>query len=233
MLLERLTGLAIKRDQIILAMKKSKLDFEKILDWKEEDTFKFATTLREVSKPILIVANKIDRKSGEALYLKLKKEYNEHIYPCSGLAEFWLRKYEQQGIIEYIPGNNDFKILKPEALSPEAKAGLESVRTKILQKFGSTGIQDVLNYMVFNVLNQIVVYPVFDAVKLSDKDGNILPDAHLVKKGTGLKEFVAEKIHTDLAKNFLYGINARTKMRLGESYELENNDIVKIISAAK
>ena len=61
----------------------------------------------------------------------------------------------------------------------------------------------------------------------------MLPDAHLVKKGMGLKEFVAEKIHSDLAKNFIYGINARTKMRLGEDYELQNGDIVRIVSAAK
>ena len=61
----------------------------------------------------------------------------------------------------------------------------------------------------------------------------MLPDAHLIGNETKLKEFVDEKIHSDLAKNFIYGINGRTKMRLGESYELRNRDIIKIVSAAK
>ena len=61
----------------------------------------------------------------------------------------------------------------------------------------------------------------------------MLPDAHLVPKGTTLKEFVETKVHSELAKNFIYGINARTKLRLGENYILEDNDLVRIVSAAK
>jgi ribosome-interacting GTPase 1 len=55
----------------------------------------------------------------------------------------------------------------------------------------------------------------------------------LVPRGTKLKEFIEEKIHSDLAKNFIYGLNARTKMRLGENYELLNKDVVKVVSATK
>ena len=48
-----------------------------------------------------------------------------------------------------------------------------------------------------------------------------------------LIEFVKDKIHSDLAKNFIYAVDARTKMRLGESHKLKDKDIIKIVSAAK
>ena len=75
------------------------------------------------------------------------------------------------------------------------------------------------------------MYPVFDVAKFSDKDGNVLPDVFLVKNGTPIKEFVAKYVHTELAEGFIHGIDARTNMRLGESYLVKNNDIIKIVSA--
>ena len=46
-----------------------------------------------------------------------------------------------------------------------------------------------------------------------------------------LIDFVREKIHSDLADHFIFGIDGRTKKRLGEKYELNHNDIIKIVSA--
>jgi len=233
LLYEKISGFSIKKEAIPLAMKKSGLNFDKIDVWTEDELFKFAKTLREITKPILIAANKIDKKNGEQNFKKLQENYKETIFPCSGLAEFWLRKYEQKGVIQYIPGDNDFKIIKKEELTEQDLKALDTLKLKILQKHGSTGIQNILNYAIFNLLDQIAVYPVYDAQKFTDKDGNVLPDAHLVKKGMPVREFVAEKIHSDLAKNFIYAINAKTKMRLGEDYPLQNCDVIKIVSASK
>ncbi|MCK5305118.1 MAG: TGS domain-containing protein, partial [Candidatus Heimdallarchaeota archaeon] len=41
------------------------------------------------------------------------------------------------------------------------------------------------------------------------------------------------KVHTDFAKNFIHGQLAASGRRIGADYELQNNDIIKIISAAK
>jgi ribosome-interacting GTPase 1 len=41
---------------------------------------------------------------------------------------------------------------------------------------------------------------------------------------------LAEKIHTDLAKNFVCGINCRTHMRVGKEHALEDGDIIKIVA---
>ena len=76
----------------------------------------------------------------------------------------------------------------------------------------------------------IAVYPVEDINKLSDKKGNILPDVFLVRRGTTARKF-AGLIHSDLEKTFLYAIDARTKKKLAEDYQLKNRDVIKIVAA--
>jgi len=76
----------------------------------------------------------------------------------------------------------------------------------------------------------ITVYPVEDAEKLTNHRGQVLPDCFLVPKGTTAKQFAAE-IHTDLAEGFIYAVDARTKKRIGDTYILENNDVIQIVSA--
>ncbi|MHA1219149.1 MAG: TGS domain-containing protein, partial [Candidatus Heimdallarchaeaceae archaeon] len=41
------------------------------------------------------------------------------------------------------------------------------------------------------------------------------------------------KVHTDFAKNFIHGTLAPSGRRVGADYELQNNDIIKIVSAVK
>jgi len=76
----------------------------------------------------------------------------------------------------------------------------------------------------------ITVYPVEDAEKLTNHHGHVLPDCFLVPKGTTAKQFAAI-IHTELAESFIHAVDARTKRRLGDSYILEENDIIQIVSA--
>ncbi len=233
LLYERLVGISVKREHILMAMTQSNMNFEKLTNWTEPDILNFAKKLREISKPILIAANKIDKAAGEDIFLKISQKYENKIIPCSALAEYWLRKYEEQHILKYTPGNADFRLINPEKLSEAEKNALINIKEKIFKNFKNTGIQEVLNYAVFTVLKQIVVYPVYDANNFSDKDGRVLPDAHLISQGMKLKDFVKSKIHSDLAKNFIYGLDAKSKMRLGENYELKNNDVIKIVTAAK
>ncbi|MHA1777616.1 MAG: redox-regulated ATPase YchF [Promethearchaeia archaeon] len=230
---ERLAGIGIKKEHILKTIGKTDLNFEKISQWTNEDIFAFAKKLREISKPIIIVANKIDKTTGEKNYFDLKKKYQEEIIPCSALSEYWLRKYAEENKIEYLPGDPLFKILKRNDFSESELKVLQNIQEKILNKFKTTGIQNALNYAVFNVLQQIVVYPVYDINSYADKDGNILPDAHLIHNEMELKTFVETKIHSDMAKNFIYGLDAKTKMRLGEHYKLKNNDVIKVVTAAK
>jgi len=214
-LVKQLSGLEVKREEI-----------EKAMDLVGIDNLdKFAKKLREISKPIVIVANKIDLESAQRNYEKIKDKY-KNIIPVSAESEIALRLAASKGLIEYFPGENDF-VVKGN-LSKEQEKALEIIRENVLKKFGSTGIQVALNYTIFDVLNYIAVYPVADSNKLSDTKGNILPDVFLVKKGTTLREF-AFLIHSDIGERFICGIDARTKKKLSSDYELKDDDVVEIV----
>lgn len=230
-LYERLSGLKIKKNQIIIALKNSNLENKNPSEWNDDELFYFSKKLREISKPILIVANKIDKEISIKNLTELKKKYKGSIIPCSALAEYVLRKYHEEKIINYIPGSADFQIIDQKKLSSKELETLENIKKKILEPFNGTGIQQVLNYAIFEIAEQICVYPIADVNNFTDKSNNILPDVFLVEKGTLLRDFVGEKIHTDLAEHFIFGIDARTKKRLGENYELKHNDVIKVVSA--
>ena len=187
--------------------------------------------MRENSKPILVVANKIDKENGLENLVRLKEKYNNPIIPCSALAEYILRKYHEDKIIKYIPGLNNFQIINHQKLKPKELETLEKIRGKILGELNETGVQSTLNHAIFKIANQICVFPVSDINTFTDHDDNVLPDVFLVEKGTTLKDFIQHNIHTDLAEHFMFGIDALTKKRLGENYELKHNNVIKIVSS--
>jgi len=209
---KQLSGLEVKRKEIEYV-----IDNVGINNIEE-----FSKRLREISKPIVIVANKIDLESSRKNYERLKHKYN--IIPTSAEAEIALKLGMQKNLIN-IEGNS-IKIIG--SLTEAQKAALEIIEKEILKRYGTTGVQESLNYTVFSILKYIVVYPVADRNKLTDSEGNILPDAFLVKMGTKLKDF-AYFIHTEIGKKFIAGIDAKTRKTLAAEYELKDNDVIEII----
>jgi ribosome-binding ATPase YchF (GTP1/OBG family) len=232
-LYERLSGLTIQKKHIVQSLEQTKLNTERPDLWNNSQIEQFSHILRKISKPIVIVANKIDKKKSLENFQRIQGSIESPMIPCSALSEFFLRQLAEKKIIEYRPGAPNFKIINPDLLSKKEISILEEIKTKILDPFGSTGIQVALNTAVFNTLNNIVVYPVHDEKKYKDHDGNVLPDAYLVPKDMNLKDFIRTKIHTDLAKNFIYALDAKTKLRLSETHELKHNDVIKVVSAAR
>ena len=143
-----------------------------------------------------------------------------------------LRRAAEKQLIDYKPGDRDFKITQPEKLSAGQIKALEAIREKVLQKNGSTGIQEAMNMAYFKLLNMITVYPVEDLEHLSDHNGRVLPDAYLIPKGTTAHQF-AYLIHTELGESFIYAIDARDKRRIGEDAILKDRDVISIVSAKK
>lgn len=231
MLEERLSGLAIKRSHIFDAIKKAGLNADKPTLWSEENFLHFVDTLRRISKPMLIVANKMDLPEAEANLEKLKK-LDYLVIPCCAEAELALRRAAEKQLIDYKPGDCNFKILQPEKLSHSQIAALETIREKVLIKTGSTGVQDAINMAYFKLLNMITVYPVEDVEHLSDHNGRVLPDAYLVPYGTTARQF-AYLIHTELGESFIYAVNARERKRIGENTVLKDRDVISIVSAKK
>ncbi|MHA1267364.1 MAG: redox-regulated ATPase YchF [Candidatus Helarchaeota archaeon] len=226
---DRLSGLGITRKHILNAVKQSKLNPDKPHSWSEDQILIFAEKLQIVAKPMLIVANKIDLEPSKANIERMTKELRKPIVPTCALGEYWLRRYAEKKIINYTPGNSIFEIKDASKFSEKELKILENLR-HLLSEYKSLGVQKALNMIVFEILEMVPVYPVFDVQTFTDKDGRVLPDVYLVKKGTPLRKF-AGKIHSDFEKYFINGIDARSKKRLGENYEVQAGDIIKINSA--
>lgn len=230
-LTQRLSGLSVRRYHVEKALEYAGLAGKSLTAWTREDLRRFAKGIR-ISKPMLIAANKADIPEAEDNIKRMKKELKDYIVvPTSAAAELALRRAARAGVIKYIPGDSDFEIIDEDKLSKKQLQALEYIRERVLRKWGSTGVQEAINKTFLELLNMIAVYPVEDANKFTDGRGRILPDAYLVPRGTTARE-LAYMVHTDLGKTFLYAVNARTKTRVGEDYELEDGDVIKIVAAA-
>ncbi len=228
---EQLSGLSIKRAHIYSALRETGLNAERPTLWSEEELIKFVDTLRKISKPMLIAANKIDLQPAKE-NIKRIRELDYVVIPCCAEAELALRRAAEKLLIDYKPGDRNFRILKPETLIETQRNALKTIRARILNRFGSTGIQEAINAAFYQLLNMIVVYPVEDLERLSDHRGRVLPDAYLVPKGTTARQ-LAYTIHTELGEGFIYAIEAREGRRVGENYVLKDRDVISIISAKK
>jgi len=193
---ERLSGLAIRRNHIFETVRKTELNAEKPASWSDEDLIKFLDTLRSIAKPMLIAANKIDVEPAEENYDRLKN-LDYIVIPCCAEAELAVRRAAEKKLIDYRPGDCNFNVLEPKKLTGTQSKALQVVKEKILQEFGSTGVQEAINMAFLKLLNMIVVYPIEDIERLSDHRGRVLPDAYIVPYGTTARQ-LAYIIHTEL-----------------------------------
>jgi len=231
MIAERLSGLSITEKQVIESIDSLKLIREKPTTWNEDDLFNLCRSIRKVSKPMIIAANKEDLSTSAKNVERLKAK-NLLVIPCAAEAELLLRRAVEKGLVEYIPGDNSFHILNPEKLTLEQKKAFDLVNDKVFKSWSNTGVQQIINSAYFDLLKSIVVYPVEDEKKLSDKTGHILPDAYVMREGSTARD-LAFKIHTDLGEGFLYAIDAKKGVRLGSDHILKDKDVIKIVSTAK
>ncbi|NPD87247.1 MAG: redox-regulated ATPase YchF [Asgard group archaeon] len=228
---EKLTGLAIKKYHIEESIREVGMMDDDASTW-DEKLPELVTSIRKKSKPIIIVANKIDQPDSHKNYLNMKEKISSEVFPISALAEVFLRNEQENKTISYSSGDSDFEILNKEKLGDKKESLIQKIKTDLLLKYGSTGVQEVLTHVVFHLLDMIVVYPVEDITKFTDKSENVLPDAFLVPKGTTAIGLAA-KIHTDFAKNFIHGQLAPSGRRIGADYEVQNNDVIRIVAAVK
>lgn len=211
-LTKRLIGLGIKEYQVKDLITANGLPNEK-------NKREYAKFVRK-TKPIIIAANKADLPESRDW---LKKLTDIGAVPCLSEGELALKLAAKSGLVDYVPGASDFKITKQ--VTKDQQEALEKIRA-LLSKFSSTGVQLTLE-KAFKLLNLMVVFPVEDENKYSDKMGNILPDAYLVPVTTTPRD-LAFLIHTDIGNNFVAAIDARKKLKLGADKPLTDGAIVKI-----
>ena len=225
---KQFSGLKVSEDDVKSVLLKLKLDPEKPNDWSEEDLANFTKTLRHTTKPMLIVANKIDKPSSKENLERLKKEFPEIlILPCSADAELSLRHAANAELIDYIQGSSSFTI-NEDKVNKKQKTALESIQKNVLDIYGSTGVQEVLDKAVFDLLEYISIFPA--GSKLADSKGNILPDCFLLPKGSTALDF-AYHLHTDIGDKFIKAIDVRTKQPVGKDHALKHRDGIEIMTS--
>ncbi|MBN2459326.1 redox-regulated ATPase YchF [Candidatus Woesearchaeota archaeon] len=232
-LAKQLGGMGVDEDLMKLALKEAGLTDKVVIHWSDDDLFRISAFLRKKTKPMIIAANKIDVPGAYDNYERLKKDFPDRLFvPCSAESELALKEAAKHGLIKYIPGDKDFDINSEgeSKLSDKQKAALNFIKSNVLKKYAfGTGVQQVINTAVFELLGLITIFP-GGVSKLADKDGNVLPDCFLLKKGSTTLDF-AYKIHTDLGNNFVKAIDVKTKRALGKEHVLQNNDVIEIITS--
>ena len=226
---KQLSSLRVTETLMEKVIQKLNLDPD-IMKWDKSILLKIATELRKATKPMLIACNKIDVAGAYDNFERLKDEFEDYLLvPCSAESELALREASKHGLIKYIPGDDNFEILNEEKLTDTQKNALDFIKKEVLDKYGSTGVQKVLDIAVFELLKYIAAYPVATN-KLTDKDGRILPDCFLVPKDITALDF-AFKVHTDLGNHFVKAINQKTKLIVGKEHKINHRDVIEIVTS--
>ncbi len=226
-LAKQLSGLKVTEEIVEDAIKKLKLSHHPT-EWNDKDLNNLATELRKATKPMIIAANKIDINGSKLNYDRLKEAFPEYnIIPCSADSELALREAAKHKLIEYIPGEKDFRIIS-DKLTKEQKAALEYIQKNVLHVYGGTGVQTLLDFAVFELLKYIAVFP-GGMNNLKDSDGRTIPDCYLMPEKSTALDF-AFRLHTDLGKNFIKAYDVRSKRVIGKEYLIKHRDVIEIVT---
>src|ERR687889_2909575 len=200
-------GIGVNEEHVKLALQENRLENHKFDELGAQESKDFSWSLRDISKPTLIVANKVDLPSATDNFKRIREEYNDMIVvPSSADAELTLRRAANRGLIRYSPGDERFEIKDQSILTDKQKWALNFIRKDILDEYMRTGIQFAINVAVFKLLRM--------------NAGSTVED-------------LAKEIHSELAKGLLYAIDIRDGLRLPINYEIKDRDILSIISARK
>jgi ribosome-binding ATPase YchF (GTP1/OBG family) len=230
---EVMQGIGVRKEHVSRALNEAMLEEKHFENWNERDIQNFCWVLRDVSKPTLIIANKMDLPFAAENFHRLREKHKGlMVVPTSGEAELTLRRAEAKGLIKYVPGEERFEILRPQDLNDAQRSALAYIRRKVFGEYLRTGVQFALNIAVFKLLKMNAVYPVADPDRLTDKNGKVLPDVYLLPAGATVAD-LARAIHSDLAKGLLYAVDVRSRLHLPTNYVLRDRDVLSIVSTAK
>jgi len=226
---EQMGGAGVTLAQVKEAMGEMRLP-EDTGKWTEASRVELAKRLRVLSKPTVVVANKADVAPPDHIERLRGLERDGYVVvSASAEAELALQLATENGLVEYRSGDLEFKVKEGAIVSAPQQKALDKI-ADFMKRNGGTGVQQALDAALYRLLRYIVVYPVEDEAHYADKKGNVLPDAFLLPQGSTPRDLAAA-VHSDLVAGFLYAVNARGRMRLGDRHELQHGDVVKIVSA--
>ena len=196
-------------------------------EWDEETKERVAREIRKRTKPIVIAANKMDRPAAQEYFEAVTADPDyDHltIVPTSAHAEKALRGADEADVVDYRPGASGFEVVGDP--SGEQAAGLEQIR-EYVDSFGGTGVQDVLESALFDVLGAVAVFP-GSANGRADSQG-VFRDCFVLPEGSTTADF-AYHLHSDIGDGLLHGIDCRSNRQVGSDHELAHRDVVEIVT---
>ena len=229
-LVERLSGLGATSSRVGQALemlRQSRPDLEQPWLWQGEVLRALAKHLRAGLFPLHVAVNKLDLAPEGTLEAV---EIDVPFVGCLADMELGLRRASDAGLLEYDSGSPSFSLNPEASLSDAQRHALERM-AQTLEAHGGTGVEALLDHVVFGTLDHIVVYPVQDEGRWVDGEGRLLPDALVVPRGITAKS-VAGRVHSDLESGFIRGVDGRSRRVVGADHEVEDGDVLKIHAKA-
>jgi len=222
-LAEQMSAFGIGEDE----MKQVVLSLDLGLDpdeWDDDDREELAREIRKRTKPMVIAANKMDTPAAQENFVAISGDPDyDHLtmVPVSAHAEKALKEADEQGVLDYKPGDEGFEITGD--VSDEQRAGLEQIRD-FVGAYGGTGVQQVMETALFDVLDAIAVFP---GAEQPQDDGTFLQDCFVLPGGSTAEDF-AYFLHTDIGDGFLHAHDVRSGRQVGADRELDHRDVIEI-----
>ena len=222
-LAEQMSAFKISEDEIKQVILSLGLELDPN-EWDEDDRFDLAREIRIRTKPMVIAANKMDTEAAQANWETVTTDPDyEHLtfVPVSAHAEKALKNGDEQDVLDYRPGDDDFEVLAD--LPEEKAAGLEQIG-EFVGDFGGTGVQQALETALFEELDAIAVFP---GARKPQDDGTFLQDCFVLPDGSTAEDF-AYFLHTDIGEGFLHAHDVRSQRQIGADTTLDHRDVVEI-----
>ena len=224
-LADLLTGFGATEAEVAASLRELEYPADPIA-WSDEHREALARDVRARTKPIVLVANKIDIAPRENI--DRLQETDRPVVACTADGELALRNGAEASVVDYDPGDADFQITGD--ISEQQRAGLDQIR-EVTDEYSGTGVQQAINTAVYDVLEQITVYPVQNESKWTDGTGTMLPDAFLLDPAS-TPENLAYAVHSDIGDGYLHAVDARSDRRIGVDHELSVVAVTKKNSTA-
>lgn len=196
------------------------------LTWEREQFETLGVAIRRQTKPVVIAANKVDVAPAE--HVEALLDLDLPVVPTTAEGELALRRAARADLVDYDPGDATFEVVGE--ISDEQHRALEALRDTMADHAG-TGVQATIDTAVYDVLDRITAFPVQDASNWVDASGTVLPDAHLLPRGSTPRD-LAYAVHSDIGDGYLHAVDARSGRDVSEDYELAEGDVIKVVSTA-
>jgi hypothetical protein len=198
--------------------------------WDDDDEAALAHEIRLRTKPMVVAANKMDTPAAQENWEAVRSDPDyDHLQfvPVSAHAEKALKRADEGGAVDYRAGDASFTA--GGDVTDEQAAGLARIES-FVEAFGGTGVQQALETALFDELGVIGVFP-GSANGTGDEKG-VFRDCFLLPAGSTTADF-AYHIHSDIGDGLLHGVDCRSERQIGADHELEDGDVVELVTTAQ